>query len=256
MRSNRARRWRTGAACVAALLVMIPALAQAPGAAGPSVVLNIGGGQHGGDLSSSLQILMLLTILSLAPAIIALLTGFTRIVIVLGFTRSALGTQQVPPNSVIIGLALFLTAFTMAPVGQAIYTDAYQPYIAHQIAIETAQQRAMAPLRAFMLRQTPESDLLLFVNIARIPRPNTLADLPTYVLVPAFVVGELKIAFTMGFLIYIPFVIIDLVVAAALMSMGMMMMPPVLISLPCKIMLFVLIDGWSLVAGSLVSSFR
>jgi len=242
--------------CVMALFVIAPGFAQVKSGAIPGVTLNIGAGQNGGDLNSSLQILILLTVLSLAPAIIALLTGFTRIVIVLGFTRSALGTQQVPPNSVLIGLALFLTAFTMAPVGRAIYTEAYQPYIAHRIGIEAAQQRAMAPLRAFMLRQTPESDLLLFVNIAKIPRPATLAEVPTYVLVPAFVVGELKIAFTMGFLIYIPFVIIDLVVAAALMSMGMMMMPPVLISLPCKIMLFVLIDGWSLVASSLVTSFH
>ena len=241
---------------LALLLAAAPGLPQAAKATTPSITLSLGGAQSSGDLSAGLQILLLLTVLSLAPAIVALLTSFTRIVIVLGFTRSALGTQQVPPNTVIIGLALFLTAFTMAPVGRTVYAEAYQPFAAHQISFETAQQRAMAPIRAFMFRQTPESDLLLFVNMAKIPRPKTLADIPTVVLVPAFIVGELKIAFTMGFLIYIPFVIIDLVVAATLMSMGMMMMPPVLISLPCKIMLFVLIDGWSLVAGSLVSSFH
>lgn len=241
--------------CCVVLLAASATFAQAPVPAIPSVSLNVGAG-HGGDLSGSLQVVLLLTILSLAPAIITLLTSFTRIVIVLGFTRSALGVQQLPPNSVLIGLALFLTAFTMAPVWQAVYTDAYQPYTAHQIDLQTAQLRAIAPIRAFMFRQTPESDLRLFVQISKIPQPKTLADIPTYVLAPAFIIGELKIAFTMGFLIYIPFIIIDLVVATALMSMGMMMMPPVLISLPCKIMLFVLIDGWSLIAGSLVTSFR
>ena len=237
------------------LLAVLPALAQAPMAV-PNVSLNIGNGNGPQDVSTSLQIIFLLTILSLAPAIIMLLTSFARIVIVLGFTRSALGTQAIPPNSVLIGLALFLTAFTMAPIWQQVNDNALQPYLQHRINHTTALQRASLPVRAFMFRQTRESDLRAFVSMAKMPRPRTQADVPTYVLVPAFIIGELKTAFTMGFLIFIPFVIIDLVVATVLMSMGMMMMPPVLVSLPCKIMLFVLIDGWALIAQGLVTSFH
>jgi len=236
-------------------LLVIPVLAQAPVTV-PNVSLNIGNAQGPQDVSTSLQIIFLLTVLSLAPAIIMLVTSFARIVIVLGFTRSALGTQAIPPNSVLIGLALFLTAFTMAPIWQQVNTAALQPYMDRQIDHTTAMQRATLPIRAFMFRQTRESDLEAFVNMAKMPRPRTQADIPTYVLVPAFIIGELKTAFTMGFLIFIPFVIIDLVVATVLMSMGMMMMPPVLVSLPCKIMLFVLIDGWALIAQGLVTSFH
>ncbi|MHB9130832.1 MAG: flagellar type III secretion system pore protein FliP [Armatimonadota bacterium] len=221
----------------------------------PSVNIRVGQGDNG-DLSTSLQIILLLTILSLAPAIIMLLTSFPRIVIVLGFLRSALGTQQIPPNSVLIGLALFLTAFTWAPVWQQVNDQALQPYLSHQIRYDAAMQQAMLPVRAFMFRQARENDLALFVGMAKMPQPRTQADIPTYVLVPAFIIGELKTAFTMGFLLYIPFVIIDLVVATILMSMGMMMMPPVLVSLPCKIMLFVLVDGWHLITQSLVASFH
>lgn len=222
----------------------------------PNFSINVGQGKGPDNLASSLQIILLLTILSLAPAIIMLLTSFARIVIVLGFTRTALGTQHIPPNSVMVGLAMFLTVFTMAPVWQQINTQCLQPYMAHQINYETAMQRASLPIRAFMFRQTRENDLALFVNLSKITRPQTQADVPTYVLIPAFITGELKTGFSMGFLIFIPFVIIDLVVATVLMSMGMMMMPPVLISLPCKIMLFVLIDGWALIAQGLVSSFH
>lgn len=237
------------------VLLALPLAAQSP--AIPDVSLRIGQGT--GDtqgVSSSLQIIFLLTILSLAPAIIMLVTSFSRIVIVLGFIRHALGTQQIPPNSVLIGLALFLTAFTMAPVWQAVDTQALQPYLAKQIGYKDAITRATLPLRGFMFRQTRESDLKVFVDMSNIAAPHTQADIPTYVLVPAFIIGELRTAFTMGFLIFIPFVVIDLVVATILMSMGMMMMPPVLVSLPCKIMLFVLIDGWALVAQSLVHSFH
>lgn len=234
----------------------LPTVAQAPAAPIPNINLSIGQGQGAGDVSTSLQIIFLLTVLSLAPAIIMLVTSFARIVIVLGFTRSALGTQAIPPNSVLIGLALFLTAFTMAPVWQDVNTRALQPYLEHKIDYQTAVQRASQPVRDFLFRQTRESDLGLFVGMAKIPRPRTRADVPTYVLVPAFIISELKTAFTMGFFIFIPFVIIDLVVATVLMSMGMMMMPPVMISLPCKIMLFVLINGWSLIASGLVTSFH
>jgi flagellar biosynthetic protein FliP len=237
------------------LCVISPVAAQAP--AIPDIALRIGaGGGEVQDVSNSLQILFMLTVLSLAPAIVMLTTSFSRIVIVLGFTRHALGTQQIPPNSVLIGLALFLTAFTMAPVWQNVDQQAVQPYLAKQISYKDALTRAIYPIRAFMFRQTRESDLTLFVEMAHIDKPRTQADIPSWVLVPAFVVGELRTAFTMGFLIFIPFVVIDLVVATILMSMGMMMMPPVLISLPCKIMLFVLIDGWALIAQSLVHSFH
>ncbi|MHB0936630.1 MAG: flagellar type III secretion system pore protein FliP [Armatimonadota bacterium] len=235
---------------------VLPVMAQAPAGPIPNINLSIGQGKGTGDISSSLQIIFLLTILSLAPAIVMLVTSFARIIIVLGFTRSALGTQAIPPNSVLIGLAMFLTAFTMAPVWQDINTHALQPYIEHKIDYNTAVQRASLPVRDFLFRQTRESDLEMFVGMAKIPRPRTRADVPTYVLVPAFIISELKTAFTMGFFIFIPFVIIDLVVATVLMSMGMMMMPPVMISLPCKIMLFVLINGWSLIASGLVTSFH
>lgn len=234
--------------------ILLPALAQAP--AVPNINLSIGQGKDVGNISSSLQIILMLTVLSLAPAIIMLVTSFARIVIVLGFTRTALGTQAIPPNSVLIGLALFLTAFTMAPVWQTVNTNAVQPYLAHKIDYQSAVQQATLPIRDFMFRQTRETDLEAFVGMAKIKQPRTRADVPTFVLVPAFIIGELKTAFTMGFFIFIPFVIIDLVVATVLMSMGMMMMPPVLISLPCKIMLFVLIDGWSLIAHGLVMSFH
>jgi flagellar biosynthetic protein FliP len=236
------------------LLLAVAVQAQAPGTM-PNISIQVGNGQNG-DLSQSLQVILLLTILSLAPAIIMLFTGFTRIVIVLGFVRSALGTQQLPPNNVLIGLALFLTAFIMAPTARQVQDRAITPYLQHRINFETAEALAMQPVRAFMFRQTRESDLGLFINLSRIPRPGVQSDVPTYVLVPAFVISEMKTAFTMGFLIFIPFVIIDLVVATVLMSMGMMMMPPVMISLPCKIILFVLINGWSLIAQSLVVSFH
>ncbi|HOS43653.1 MAG TPA: flagellar type III secretion system pore protein FliP, partial [Armatimonadota bacterium] len=223
--------------CIIVLLgcLFAPVAAQAPTPAIPDISLTIGNsGGEVQDVSNSLQMLFILTVLSLAPAIIMLATSFSRIVIVLGFTRQALGAQQIPPNSVLIGLALFLTAFTMAPVWTAVDAQAVQPYLAHQLTYKDALTRAMYPIRDFMFRQTRESDLTLFVEMARIEQPRTRADIPSWVLVPAFVIGELRTAFTMGFLIFIPFVVIDLVVATILMSMGMMMMPPVLISLPCK----------------------
>ncbi|MHB9025427.1 MAG: flagellar type III secretion system pore protein FliP [Armatimonadota bacterium] len=252
MSASRHRGWLL---CALVLLSTLPLLAQTAPAI-PSVRLSIGQASGVEDVSTTLQIIFLLTILSLAPAMLMLLTSFPRIIIVLGFMRSALGTQQIPPNTVLIGLALFLTAFTWAPVWQQIDKDALQPYLAKRIAYAEALRKAETPIRAFMFRQARESDLQLFVNMAVMPRPHTQADVPTYVLIPAFVIGELKTAFTMGFLLFIPFAVIDLVVATVLMSMGMMMMPPVLISLPCKIMLFVLIDGWSLLAQSLIVSFH
>jgi len=205
--------------------------------------------------STSLQLLLLLTVLSLAPAILVLMTSFTRIVIVLSFVRNALGTQMLPPNQVVIGLALFLTFFVMAPTWNEINTNAIQPYMQEQITQAEAIKQAEIPLREFMFKQTREKDLELFVGLARMERPQTYGDIPTYVLIPAFVISELKTAFQMGFAIFIPFLVIDMVVASVLMSMGMMMLPPMMVSLPFKILLFVLVDGWHLVVESLVRSF-
>ncbi|UCC69815.1 MAG: flagellar type III secretion system pore protein FliP [Armatimonadota bacterium] len=221
----------------------------------PGLTISIGGTEPAQALPATLQILALLTVLTLAPALVIMVTSFTRILIVLSFTRSALGTQQIPPNMVLVGIALFLTVFTMAPVWQAVNEEAVQPYSRQEVGYEEAAGRAVRPVREFMLRQTSESELALFVRLGKVPRPETPDDIPTYVVVPAFMVGELKRAFTMGFMIFIPFVVIDMVVATMLMSMGMMMMPPVVISLPCKILLFVLVNGWQVVVESVVASF-
>jgi flagellar biosynthesis protein FliP len=220
--------------------------------------LNIGleGSKGPQDVSASLQILLVLTVLSLAPAMLIMLTSFTRIVIVLGFTRSALGTQQAPPNSVLVGLALFLTFFTMAPVWNTVNKTAVQPYTQHEISFNDALDNASVPVRQFMFDQVREKDLGLFVSLAHLSRPNSETDVPTYVLIPAFLISELRTAFTIGFLIFIPFLIIDMLISVTLMSMGMMMLPPIMISLPFKILLFVLVDGWHLIVKSLVLSFQ
>lgn len=221
----------------------------------PKLDIGIGQAKNPEEVSGSLQILFILTILSLAPALLIMLTSFTRIVIVLSFTRSALGSPSVPPNSVLIGLALFMTFFTMAPVLQNINQNALQPYVHHQMSFETAANNAAMPLKDFMLRQTRQKDIALFVSLSHGPKPQTKADLKMHVLIPAFLISELKTSFTIGFVVFIPFLIIDMVVSVTLMSMGMMMLPPVLISLPFKILLFVLVDGWHLIARSLISSF-
>ncbi len=207
------------------------------------------------DVAVTLQILFLLTILSLVPAILVLMTPFTRIVIVLSFLRQALGTQSIPPNQVLVGLALFMTFFLMKPTGEAVYKQAWTPYQNGEIGFEEAVTRGAAPLRKFMFRQTRQRDLALFVFLSKSPRPRTTEDISTLVLVPAFVISELRVAFTMGFLLFIPFLIIDMVVASTLMAMGMLMLPPITISLPFKILLFVMVDGWNLIAGQLAGSF-
>jgi flagellar biosynthesis protein FliP len=222
----------------------------------PNIQLGMGAAKSPQQVAGSLQILLALTVLSLAPALIMMLTSFARIAIVLSFTRSALGAQQIPPNSILIGLALFLTAFTMSPVWSKANSDALQPYLAGKISYQEAADRASVPIRGFMFRQTRENDLKLFVGMSRLPQPRNRDDIPTYVLVPSFIISELKTGFTMGCMIFIPFLVIDLVVATTLMSAGMMMMPPVMISLPCKVMLFVLVDGWHLIVQSLVASFN
>lgn len=223
-------------------------------AGGPSFTFNLGDAQPKG-LSVGIQILLLLTVLSLAPALFIMVTSFTRIVVVFSFLRQALGTQQAPPNQVLISLALFLTLFVMSPVWQKIHVEALQPYLSEEISQPEALKRATEPIREFMLKQVREKDLSLFLEIARTPKPKDASGIPTYVMIPAFMVSELRTAFQIGFLIYIPFLVIDIVVASILMSMGMMMLPPVMISLPFKLILFVLADGWYLIVGSLVRSF-
>jgi flagellar biosynthetic protein FliP len=208
------------------------------------------------DSSNAVQILLLVGGLTLVPALLFTVTGFTRILIVLGFVRSAMGTQTSPPNQVLVGISIFLTLFVMAPTVSAIRKDAWDPLAHHQIKTSTALSRAEEPLREFMFRQTRAKDIALFVNLAHQKTPKTRADVKTYVLIPAFIMSELKTAFQIGFLIFLPFLIIDLIVGSTLMSMGMVMLPPVFISLPFKILLFVLVDCWDLVTQSLVASFH
>ena len=224
---------------------------------GPSITIDLGPNGGTGQTAVVFQILALLTVLSLAPAFCIMVTSFTRIVIVLSFLRQAMGTQQVPPNQVLISLALFLTLFVMAPVGQTVYSQALQPLFADQISHEEAWKRGIQPVRSFMLKQLREKDLELFVDLAKLPeKPATIEQVPIHVVIPAFILSELRVAFQIGFLIYIPFLIVDMVVASVLMSMGMMLLPPVLISLPFKLILFVLADGWYLIVGSMVKSFH
>jgi flagellar biosynthetic protein FliP len=221
----------------------------------PKISIGISQTSNPKDVASTIQIIMLLTILTLAPAILMLMTSFTRIVIVLSFLRQALGSQQIPPNQILIGLALFMTFFIMRPIGVEIYDTAWTPYVENRMSLDKAVVIGLKPLRQFMFKQTREKDLALFIYLSKSPRPKNQDDVPTTVLIPAFVISELKTAFTVGFLIYIPFLIIDMVVASTLMSMGMMMLPPVMISLPFKILLFILVDGWHLIARALIVSF-
>jgi flagellar biosynthetic protein FliP len=207
------------------------------------------------SLNTAIQVMIVLTILSLAPSIIIMLTSFTRIIIVLGFVRNALGTQQTPPTQVLVGIALFLTFFVMAPVFNQINESAIKPYTAKQITQAQAFERGMEPMRTFMFKQTRKSDLLLFVKYAHLS-PKSKEDIPNNVLIISFILSELKTAFQMGFVIFIPFLIIDITISTLLMAMGMMMLPPVMISLPFKILLFIMVDGWNLIAQSLLYSFR
>ena len=242
------------------LLVAIPVAAQEAGgpapAAGPALTLDLGGADGGARLDVAVEIVLLMTLLSLAPALLMLLTSFTRIVIVLGFLRQAMGTQQMPANQILIGLALFLTFVVMAPVIQQINAEALQPYLNEEIGQEEAFAKAQSPLKEFMLKQTREKDIALFLDMTGREIPETPEDLSMLIVIPSFVLGELKTAFQMGFVLFLPFLIIDMVVASVLMSMGMMMLPPALISLPFKVLLFVLVDGWYLVARSLVMAFQ
>jgi flagellar biosynthetic protein FliP len=226
-----------------ALAQALPALTSTPAEGG------------GTQWSLSIQTLLLLTSLSFLPAVMLMMTSFTRIIIVLSLLRQAMGTQTSPPNQVLIGLALFLSFFIMAPVGEKIYADAYLPLTENRIGFEQALDIGAKPLKAFMLRQVREPDIELFMRLSNTPKVASSDELPMRVVVPAYVTSELKTAFQIGFIIFIPFIIIDMVVASVLMSMGMMMMSPVIVSLPFKLMLFVLVDGWNLILGTLVSSF-
>jgi flagellar biosynthesis protein FliP len=236
------------------LLLTSQALAQqTPPTAPPALSINLGASEQG-NVATAIQIVAIMTLLTLAPSILMLMTSFTRIVIVLGFVRSAIGVQGAPSNQILVGMSLFLTFFIMAPVGKRISEDALQPYMAKTITTEQAWDRASAPLRGFMLKQTRPSEIEFFLGLSG-RGPTKIDEIPINVIAPAFVISELRTAFQMGFLVFIPFLIIDFLVASTLMSMGMMMMPPVMISLPFKLLLFVLVDGWHLVVRSLVESF-
>lgn len=231
------------------------AIAQSQSLPIPSLKIGIGESKDPGEVSVLIQILFLLTILSLAPALLIMMTSFTRLIVVFSFLRHALGTQQMPSNQIIIGLSLFLTFFIMTPVWQDVKENAWGPYMEKKISQGKAIDEALKPARKFMLKQTREKDLALFIQMAKIPKPKNAEEVPTTVLLPAFVISELKTAFQMGFILFLPFLVIDMVVSSVLLSMGMMMLPPVMVSLPFKVLLFVLVDGWHLVVGSLVKSF-
>lgn len=252
-RTLRRRAWpRVAAAGLAAALALVLALVAEPALA-QSITLDLGEGD--GVTERALQLVALITVLALAPSILVMITSFTRIVVVLSLLRSAIGTQTAPPNGVIISLALFLTAFVMAPTLRESYQAGIEPLLANEIAAEEAFERGIAPFRTFMLAHVRERDLELFVRLSNEPVPATPEELGLHVLVPAFMISELRRAFEIGFLLFVPFLIIDLVVASILMSVGMMMLPPITVSLPFKLIFFVLVDGWSLVAGSLVQSY-
>ncbi len=221
----------------------------------PTLNLGFKSTQNPTEVVNTVKMVLVMTVLTLAPAILIMMTGFTRILIVLSFLRQAIGVQQMPPNQMLVGLSLFLTFFIMGPAFTEINQKAIQPYMNNQLSQDQAVEYTLAPLRKFMFNQTRDQDLALFIKLARVEKPKTRADVPTLVLVPSFIVSELKTAFMIGFIIFLPFLIIDILAASVLMAMGMMMVPPAVISLPFKIMLFVLVDGWSLLIGSMVKSF-
>ena len=258
MRLRARKKASIGALCLLAggllLAGLLPCQANAQGL--PKISIEVTESSNPQDAAVTLEIIFLLTVLTLAPALLIMLTSFTRIVIVLSFLRMAIGTQQIPPTQLVVGLSLFLTLFVMGPTWEKVYDDAIVPYLDEQTDYKEALEQAMHPIRRFMLRNTREKDLALFVKLSRSPRPGTPDELSNRVLIPSFVISELKTAFQISFLLFIPFIVIDMVVASTLLSMGMMMLPPVTVSLPFKILLFVLVDGWHLIVESLVMSFR
>jgi len=242
---------------LAVMLIGFVTMAGSAWGQAPAPLISIGLDQEGdqGQVAVVMQLFLLMTVLSLAPSILIMLTSFTRIAIVFSLLRQAMGTNQLPPNQVVIGLSLFLTFYVMAPVWQQVNQDALQPLITQEINQMQALDRALGPIRNFMISQTREKDLALLVNVAKMQRPANVGEVPTTVLIPSFIISELKTAFQIGFMLYVPFLIIDMVVASVLLSMGMMMLPPIMVSLPFKLMIFVLADGWHLIVGSLVKSF-
>lgn len=237
--------------------ILLPCVVMAQEPTLPKLSMELAAGQaEPGEVSTLLEILFLLTVLSMAPAIMLTMTSFTRIIVVFHFLRQAMGTQQMPPNQILASLAIFMTFVIMYPVGKAINDQALQPYLNEEITFEQALDRAQVPAREFMFKHTREKDLSIFYSITKAERPQNRDDVPTIMLVAAYTISELKTGFTIGFLIYIPFLILDMVVASVLLSMGMMMLPPVMVSLPFKILLFILVDGWSLLVGSLVNTFQ
>ncbi len=236
-------------------MIFCVALFAAPEATIPTVNLSLSTPDTPNQLVTTLNIIIVLTILALAPSLVFMVTSFLRLVVVFSFLRQAMGTQSMPPNTVLVSLALILTFFIMEPVGTRSYNDGVKPYLAEEIGYEEAFNRSAKPFKDFMLKNTREKDLALFYRIRNLPNPQTIDDVPLSVLVPAFMISELKTAFEIGFLIYLPFLVIDMVVSSVLMSMGMMMLPPVMISLPFKLLIFVLVDGWNLLVQRLVESF-
>ncbi len=221
----------------------------------PKVSVELGDSTSPKDLSTTLQIILMLTVLTLAPSIILMVTSFIRLTVVLGFLRQAIGTQQLPPNQLLVSLALILTFFIISPIANQAYTDGLKPYLDEEISFDTAFDRGVEPFREFMLAQTREKDLALFVNMSGMEQPETSQDIPLHILIPGFVISELRTGFQIAFLIFVPFLVIDMIVASVLMSMGMMMLPPIIVALPFKILLFVLVDGWYLLVKSLIGSF-
>jgi flagellar biosynthesis protein FliP len=238
------------------VLIVATATAQEKTLPLPKLSVELGKAAKPEDVSVTLQILFLMTILSLAPAILILTTAFTRIVVVLHFLRQAMGTQQVPPSQVVVGLSLFLTFFVMSPTWTRVHNEALQPYLDNKMTLAQAYEKGVVPVREFMMKQTREEDLALFVKMTNGEKPETRADVPLQALIPAFAISELRVGFQIGFVLFVPFLVIDMVISSILLSMGMMMLPPVMISLPFKVLLFVLVDGWHLVVSSLLDSFR
>ncbi len=236
--------------------LLLTAAAGAQDVSLPKITIGIDKAKDPDQISASLQILVLLTVLSVAPALLIMTTAFSRIIIVLSFLRTALGTQNIPPNQLLVGLSLFLTTFIMAPTFDRIHKEALEPYFAKKISFEEGFKRAQAPMKDFMLRQTYTTDLKLFLGLRNEPPPKTKDELSILTLIPAFIISEMKTAFMIGFYIYVPFLVVDLVVASTLMSMGMMMMPPTVVSLPAKILVFILADGWAILIQTLVGGFR
>jgi flagellar biosynthetic protein FliP len=248
--------WNWGLGLAIVLMLVAMPMADAAGVALPTIQLGVAKSNSPEQVAQGVQILILLTVLTLAPSILVMTTAFTRIVIVLSLVRQALGTPTLPPSQVIVSLAMILSFFVMAPTFEEVNKVAFEPFMKGRMSVDVALEKATEPMRTFMFKQTSEKDMALFTKLAKIKKPKTTKDVPTYVLLPSFIISELKTAFQLGFVLFLPFIVIDIVVSSILVSMGMMFLPPVTISLPFKLILFVLVDGWHLISQSLVMGFR